>query len=159
MWTMTHTPPPRNWHLLQNDILGPDALHNANNDRIWKYTRIPIALSTLSLMLPMIWNGSGGCLARYLGCTSLWWWSSCIITPSNHRALCLRLPAWGGRCASFSLCALHVADSLPALSRSGLWDMSAQHFKKQKINDLFYTDIVSFLTIQQQQQFNFGSVI
>jgi len=56
--------------------------------------------------------------------------------------------------------ALPVAHSLTILILSGfgLRAISAQHFKEQKINDLFHTGIVSFLTIQQRY-LNFGSVI
>ena len=31
LWTMTPTPPLQNRHLLQNSIIGLDALHNAEN--------------------------------------------------------------------------------------------------------------------------------
>jgi len=57
LWTMTPTPPPRSRHLLQHAIL--DDL-----EWVWRLSR-SIALSTLALMLSMIWNGSGGCLIHY----------------------------------------------------------------------------------------------
>jgi len=95
---------------------------------------------------------------HYLGRNLLWrstlhTWALPNLVPPH-----LRRPAWGGRCASLSTRVLLVADSLPNLSLPVLWYISTQLLKKQKINDLFHTDIVSFLTIRQQH-LNFGSVI
>jgi len=94
---------------------------------------------------------------HYLGCSRLRRRQLRIITPTNPRAPFLHLITWG-RVATFSACALPIVVSLPPVSLSGLLDISTQYFKKQKINDFFHRNIVSFLTIQQQQ-LNFDSVI
>jgi len=60
----TPTPPLGSRHLLHHAPLRLDALHYAKNLWITKHIRMPIALSTLALMLLMIWYGSGGCLAH-----------------------------------------------------------------------------------------------
>lgn len=39
MWTMAHSPPPRNQLLLQHEILRPNALHNGGNKRIRKHIK------------------------------------------------------------------------------------------------------------------------
>jgi len=40
MWTMAHSPPPRNRLLLEYVILWPDALHNAGKDKRCKHVRM-----------------------------------------------------------------------------------------------------------------------
>jgi len=86
---------------------------------------------------------------HYLGHTRLWRWSFNIICPTEPRAPTSPSTRSIRRvlCFLLSLRALLVAYSLPPLKRQGLWDISAQHFKKQKVNDFIHTNIVPLLTI------------